>query len=55
MEETIKMKTINVDGVEIVKDIPASLYSQYVNIGWEVVKKPKVMASLNVKEENKKN
>lgn len=35
--ETIKMKSINVDGVEIIKDVPAELYSNYIAIGWEKV------------------
>lgn len=41
MENTIKMKIKNEDGVEIVKDVPANLYSNYLNIGWEVVKQEK--------------
>lgn len=37
MEETIKMKTKNIEGKEIIKDVPKELYSNYVSIGWEEV------------------
>ena len=33
----IKVKKINADGIEIVKEIEDDLYSSYVNIGWEKV------------------
>lgn len=34
----IKVKKINDEGKEIVKEIDDGLYSSYINIGWEVVK-----------------
>lgn len=40
-KETVKMKILNVDGVEIIKDVPAELYSNYVAIGWEKVEDKK--------------
>lgn len=39
----IKVKKINEQGKEIVKEIDDGLYSAYLNTGWEVVKEePKV-------------
>lgn len=37
----IKMKTKNVDGVEIIKEVEEALYPQYITIGWEEVKEEK--------------
>ena len=34
MNETIKMKMKNLEGKEIVKDVPKELYSNYLSIGW---------------------
>lgn len=38
----IKVKKINEQGQEIIKEIEEGLYSSYINIGWEEVKEPKV-------------
>lgn len=38
MNNSVKMKIKNKQGKEIVKDVPAELYSTYLTIGWEVVK-----------------
>ena len=40
----IKVKKINEQGKEIIKEIDDGLYSAYLNTGWEVVKEeePKV-------------
>ena len=37
----IKMKTKNVDGVEIIKEVEEALYPQYITMGWEEVKEEK--------------
>ena len=51
----IKVKKINEDGIEIVKEIEDDLYSAYVNIGWEKVeeKKPKSDIFKQIKKEIK--
>lgn len=41
MNDTVKMKKKNIDGIEIIKDIPNELYSNYIAIGWEKVKETK--------------
>lgn len=62
MNNDIKMKKKNEDGVEIVKEVPAELYSNYLSMGWEVVgtktiEKPKsttiLRDSLNAEKEDK--
>ena len=45
MQESIKVKKKNEDGIEIIKDIPAELYSNYIALGWTVVKEEKKFAS----------
>lgn len=35
MERTIKVEKLNEDGVLITKNIPISLLSMYLNIGWK--------------------
>jgi len=59
MEETIKMKTKNEEGVEIIKDVPKSLYSNYIAIGWteykETPKKSFAKDSFNINKDNKDN
>ena len=46
-EKTYKMSKINEEGKKIVKEVPASLYSQYVNMGWEEVKETKSSSKSN--------
>lgn len=53
MEETIKMKSKNSDGIEIIKDVPKSLYSNYLAIGWEVIKEKPVKPILSNVVSNK--
>ena len=58
----IKVKKINDDGKEIVKEIDDGLYSLYLNTGWEVVKNEpkkdlfikdeKKLPKIEIKEEN---
>ena len=58
MEETIKMKAKNADGVLIIKEIPKSLYSAYKNIGWEEhkeIKEDKNLSKLISKEKKEIN
>jgi hypothetical protein len=50
----IKMKTINVDGVEIIKEVEESLYSQYLKMGWEEVKEEKKSINLSKTKEQPK-
>lgn len=51
----IKVKKINEEGKEIIKDIDDALYSAYINTGWEVVKdkKPSIIASKSMVKEDK--
>lgn len=49
----VKMKTVNVDGVEIIKEIEESLYSQYLKMGWEEVKEKKSINLSKTKEQPK--
>lgn len=49
----IKMKTLNVDGVEIMKEVEESLYSQYLKMGWEEVKEKKSITLSKTKEQPK--
>jgi hypothetical protein len=49
-EETmkeIKMKLKNEDGKIIIKDIPENLVSNYLMIGWEIVKENKPLVKEN--------
>jgi len=50
----VKMKTKNIEGVEIIKEIDESLCSQYEMIGWEVVKEEKPINISKTKEQPKK-
>lgn len=49
----IKMKTLNVDGVEIIKEIEDELYSQYLTMGWEEFKEKKSINLSKIKEQPK--
>ena len=37
----IKIKKINEEGKEIIKEVDEGLYSSYINIGWKEVKEEK--------------
>lgn len=52
MNNSIKMKKKNEDGVLIIKDVEPSLYSNYIALGWEEVK-PEPKKKLFEKDENK--
>lgn len=38
MENKIKVKIKNEEGIEIIKEVPEELLSNYLSIGWEIVK-----------------
>lgn len=45
----VKVKKINEEGKEIIKEIDGSLASSYIAIGWEIVKEKKA-SIINPKE-----
>ena len=51
----VKVKMINEEGKEIIKEIDENVYSLYINAGWEVVKdkKPSIIASKSIAKEDK--
>lgn len=55
MEKLIKIEKINEDGDKVIKEVPYSLYSMYINMGWkqfENKKEPKVnFKPINIKED----
>ena len=50
MEESIKVKKKNEDGIEIIKEVPSELYSNYIALGWTVVKEEKKFASKTIEK-----
>ncbi len=49
----VKMKKRNIDGVEIIKEVEESLYSQYLKMGWEEAKEKKSINLSKAKEQPK--
>lgn len=35
MEKLMKIEKVNEDGDKIIKEVPYSLYSTYINMGWK--------------------
>jgi len=50
MNNNIKMKKKNADGVLIIKEVEPALYSNYITLGWEEVKPEPVKKNIFEKE-----
>lgn len=48
----IKVEKNNIDGVKIIKDIPKDLLSNYIAIGWKIVKETSKESKPILKKEN---
>ena len=53
--EEVKMKFCNEDGKIISKTVPENLVSNYLAIGWEIVKEDKIVKNEPLVKENKIN
>lgn len=50
MNNNIKMKKKNADGVLIIKEVEPALYSNYIALGWEEVKSEPIKKNIFEKE-----
>lgn len=46
-DKMYKVVIVNEEGKEIVKEVPADLYSQYINMGWKDYKEVKTSSKSN--------